>query len=66
MTIPTFPNLYYSSVGRKNQPFFTSPDKFLRRFHLLNKLENYRPCAEITSITAKLLLVLLREITNDG
>jgi DNA-binding MarR family transcriptional regulator len=31
----------------------------------MNKLEKFTPCGEITPITAKLLLILLREITND-
>jgi len=31
----------------------------------LNKLENYRPCAAAKPVTAKLLLLILREITDD-
>ena len=31
----------------------------------LNKLENYRPCAAATPVTAKLLLIMLRDITDD-
>ena len=31
----------------------------------MNKLENYRPCAGVRPITAKLLLLMLREITDD-
>jgi DNA-binding Lrp family transcriptional regulator len=31
----------------------------------MNKLENYRPCAAATPVTAKLLLLMLRDITDD-
>jgi hypothetical protein len=31
----------------------------------LNKLETYRPCAEVRPVTAKLLLIMLRDITDD-
>ena len=31
----------------------------------MNKLENYRPCAGVRPITAKLLLLILRDITDD-
>ena len=31
----------------------------------MNKLENYRPCAEVRPVTAKLLLLMLRDITDD-
>ena len=31
----------------------------------MNKLENYRPCAGVRPITAKLLLLMLRDITDD-
>jgi len=31
----------------------------------MNKLETYRPCAEVRPVTAKLLLLMLREITDD-
>ena len=31
----------------------------------MNKLENYRPCAVAKPATAKLLLLILREITDD-
>jgi DNA-binding MarR family transcriptional regulator len=31
----------------------------------MNKLENYRPCASATPVTAKLLLLILRDITDD-
>ncbi|MCL2299053.1 MAG: helix-turn-helix domain-containing protein [Firmicutes bacterium] len=31
----------------------------------MNKLENYRPCATATPVTAKLLLLVLRDITDD-
>ena len=32
---------------------------------ILNKLEPYRPCAEVRPATAKLLLLMLRDITDD-
>ena len=32
----------------------------------MNKLENYRPCAGVTPATAKLLLLMLRDITDDS
>gem|GEM_PF-6517913 len=32
---------------------------------ILNKLENYHPCAAATPVTAKLLLLMLRDITDD-
>jgi len=32
----------------------------------MNKLENYRPCAGVKPATAKLLLLMLREITNEN
>jgi DNA-binding Lrp family transcriptional regulator len=31
----------------------------------MNKLEKYRPCAAVAPATAKLLLLMLREITNE-
>ena len=31
----------------------------------MNKLENYRSCAEVRPVTAKLLLLMLRDITDD-
>ena len=31
----------------------------------MNKLENYRPCAAATPVTAKLLLLMLRDITDE-
>ena len=31
----------------------------------MNKLENYRPCADVTPVTAKLLLLMLRDITDE-
>ena len=31
----------------------------------MNKLENYRPCTAAKPATAKLLLLILREITDD-
>ena len=31
----------------------------------MNKLEKYTPCAGATPVTAKLLLLILREITDD-
>ena len=31
----------------------------------MNKLENYTPCAAVTPATAKLLLLMLRDITDD-
>jgi DNA-binding Lrp family transcriptional regulator len=31
----------------------------------MNKLENYRPCVAVKPVTAKLLLLILREITDD-
>ena len=31
----------------------------------MNKLENYRPCAAASPVTAKLLLLILRDITDD-
>ena len=31
----------------------------------MNKLENYRPCAAAAPVTAKLLLLMLRDITDD-
>ena len=31
----------------------------------MNKLEPYSPCADVAPATAKLLLLLLRDITND-
>jgi hypothetical protein len=31
----------------------------------MNKLEPYRPCAAVAPATAKLLLLMLREITNE-
>jgi len=33
--------------------------------NILNKLENYRPCVAVTPATAKLLLLMLRDITDD-
>ena len=32
----------------------------------MNKLENYRPCAEVRPVMAKLLLLMLRDITDDN
>ena len=31
----------------------------------MNKLENYRSCAAVKPVTAKLLLLMLRDITDD-
>jgi len=31
----------------------------------MNKLEPYRPCAAVTPVTAKLLLLMLRDISDD-
>ena len=31
----------------------------------MNKLESYRPCAAVAPATAKLLLLMLRDITDD-
>jgi len=31
----------------------------------MNKLENYRPCAGVKPVTAKLLLLMLRDITDE-
>ena len=31
----------------------------------MNKLENYRPCAVVAPMTAKLLLLMLRDITDE-
>ena len=31
----------------------------------MNKLEKYSPCAGVTPVTAKLLLLMLREITDE-
>jgi len=31
----------------------------------MTKLETYRPCAEVRPVTAKLLLLMLRDITDD-
>jgi len=31
----------------------------------MNKLEHYRPCAAAAPVTAKLLLLMLRDITDD-
>ena len=31
----------------------------------MNKLEKYQPCGTVTPVTAKLLLLMLRDITDD-
>ena len=32
----------------------------------MNKLETYRPCNAVAPVTAKLLLLMLRDITDDS
>jgi len=56
----SFYHLFLAPVVR----VFTSPKK-TKGGIIMNKLENYRPCAEIKPVTAKLLLLMLRDITDD-